>query len=177
MGVAVLNQMGWNGKAWVAAVGAAITLASAPSCAQGKIGFVNTERIFRESAPAQRAEKKLEAEFSRRERELTELASRLRSESEKLEKDAPVLSETQRAQRQRILGDLDRDFQRKQRDFREEVNQKRNEEFAGVLQAANRALKLIAEKEGYDAVFQDAAYANPKLDLTDRVLKALVDAK
>ena len=172
-----MNRMGWNGQAWVAAVGAAIALASAPLCAQGKIGFVNTERIFRESAPAQRAEKKLEAEFSRRERELTELASRLRTESEKLEKDAPVLSETQRAQRQRTLGDLDRDFQRKQRDFREEVNQKRNEEFAGVLQAANRALKLIAEKEGYDAVFQDAAYANPKLDLTDRVLKALVDAK
>ncbi len=161
----------------MAVLAAVLGLACGAAAAQSRIGFVNTERIFRESEPAKRAEKKLEGEFSRRERELGDLAARLRAETEKLEKDAPVLSETVRGQRQRALADLDREFQRKQRDFREEVNQKRNEEFAAVLQAANRALKQIAEKEGFDAVFQDAAYANPKLDLTDKVLKALADAK
>lgn len=164
-------------KSWKAAAAGALLLASVCAVAQSKIGFVNTERIFRESEPARRAEKKLEGEFSRRERELNDLGNRLRSESEKFDKDAPVLSETQRNQRQRSLAELDRDFQRKQREFREDVNQRRNEEFASVLQSANRALKSIAEREGFDAVFQDAAYANPKLDLTDKVLKALADAK
>ncbi|MBL8379125.1 MAG: OmpH family outer membrane protein [Burkholderiales bacterium] len=164
-------------KSWKAAAAGALLLASVGAVAQSKIGFVNTERIFRESEPARRAEKKLEGEFSRRERELNDLGNRLRSESEKFDKDSPVLSETQRNQRQRTLAELDRDFQRKQREFREDVNQRRNEEFASVLQSANRALKSIAEREGFDAVFQDAAYANPKLDLTDKVLKALADAK
>jgi outer membrane protein len=87
------------------------------------------------------------------------------------------MNETQRSQRQRTLGDLELDVNRKQREFNEDVNRRRNEEFSTVLQAANRALKQIAEKEGLDAVFQDAAYANPKLDLTDKVLKVLAETK
>jgi len=152
-------------------------LGAGAACAQSKIGFVNTERIFRESDAAKRAEKKLEGEFSRRERELTELTTKLRTDSERFQKDIPVMSETQRNQRQRALGDLELDVNRKQREFNEDVNRRRNEEFSTVLQSANRALKLIAEKEGLDAVFQDAAYANPKLDLTDKVLKALAETK
>ena len=151
---------------------AAFGLAS-PAAAQSKIGFVNTQRIFDESEPAKRASKKLESEFAKREKEITDLGTRLRVESEKLEKDGPVLSESQRNQRQRVVADLDRDFQRKQREFREDVSQRRNEELSAVLQLANATLKDIAAKEGYDAIFQDAAYANPKLDVTQKVLEAL----
>ena len=156
-----------------AIVCAALAAFPAVSAAQSKIGFVNTQKIFDESEPAKRASKKLEGEFAKREREVNDLGTRLRTESEKLEKDGPVLSETQRLQRQRVLSDLDREFQRKQREFREDVNQRRNEEFAAVLQLANNTLKDIAAKEGYDAIFQDAAYANPKLDVTQKVLDAL----
>ncbi len=161
--------------ALVCSVIAGVVLAGVPalSAAQSKIGFVNTQKIFDESEPAKRASKKLEGEFAKREREVNDLGNRMRTESEKLEKDGPVLSETQRLQRQRVLADLDRDFQRKQREFREDVNQRRNEEFAAVLQLANNTLKEIAAKEGFDAIFQDAAYANPKLDLTQKVLDAL----
>lgn len=166
-----------NLKAGLFVVAAFMMLGAGAACAQSKIGFVNTERIFRESDAAKRAEKKLEGEFSRRERELTDLTNRLRADSEKFQKDIPVMSESQRNQRQRALGDLELDVNRKQREFNEDVNRRRNEEFSTVLQAANRALKVIAEKEGLDAVFQDAAYANPKLDLTDKVLKALAEAK
>lgn len=166
-----------NLKANVVAVVALVALGAGAACAQSKIGFVNTERIFRESDAAKRAEKKLEGEFSRRERELTELTNRLRADGEKFQKDIPVMSESQRSQRQRALGDLELDVNRKQREFNEDVNRRRNEEFSTVLQSANRALKVIAEKEGLDAVFQDAAYANPKLDLTDKVLKALAETK
>jgi outer membrane protein len=152
---------------------AALCVLPGAAMAQGKIGFVNTQKIFDESEPAKRASKKLETEFARREKEINDLGMRLRTESEKLEKDAQVLSETQRVQRQRTLTELDRDFQRKQREFREDVNQRRNEEFAAVLQLANATLKDIAVKEGYDAIFQDAAYANPKLDITQKVLDVL----
>ena len=148
-------------------------LVSGTAAGQSKIGFVNTQRIFDESEPAKRASKKLEGEFSKREKEVNDLGTRLRAESEKLEKDGPVLSESQRNQRQRVVADLDRDFQRKQREFREDVNQRRNEELAAVLQLANATLKDIAAKEGIDAIFQDAAYANPKLDVTQKVLEAL----
>lgn len=147
--------------------------AALPAAAQSKIGFVNTERIFRESTPAKRAEARLEAEFKKKDAELNDLAARLRAASEKMEKDGPVLSETQRRDRSNQLADMDREFQRKQRDYRDEVGQKRQAEFAEVLNAANRALKAIGEKEGYDAIFQDAAWANPKLDVTDKVIKAL----
>lgn len=166
-----------NRKAGIFVAALAALLLSGAALAQSKIGFVNTERIFRESDAAKRAEKKLEGEFSRRERELNELTTRLRTEGERFQKDLPVMNETQRSQRQRTLGDLELDVNRKQREFNEDVNRRRNEEFSTVLQAANRALKQIAEKEGLDAVFQDAAYANPKLDLTDKVLKVLAETK
>jgi outer membrane protein len=169
--------MGLNRKAGVLLVVVLAFIADGSAVAQSRIGFVNTERIFRESDAAKRAEKKLEGEFSRRERELSELTTRLRTEGERFQKDMPVMNETQRSQRQRTLGDLELDVNRKQREFNEDVNRRRNEEFSTVLQAANRALKQIAEKEGLDAVFQDAAYANPKLDLTDRVLKVLAETK
>ena len=157
--------------------GAALALAAFSLCgsaaAQSKIGFVNTQKIFDESEPAKRASKKLETEFAKREKEINDLGTKLRIDSEKLEKDSPVLSESQRVQRQRVLTELDRDFQRKQREFREDVSQRRNEEFAAVLQLANSTLKDIAVKENYDAIFQDAAYANPKHDITQKVLDVL----
>jgi outer membrane protein len=93
--------------------------------------------------------------------------------ADKLDKDAPVLSEADRGRRQRELGDLDKDFQRRQREFREDLNQRRNEELATVLDRTNRVIKQIAEAEKYDIVFQEAVYISPRIDITDKVLKAL----
>jgi outer membrane protein len=138
-----------------------------------KIGFVNTERVFREAAPAKTANAKIEQEFSRRDKDLQEIAARLKGMSDKLDKDAVVLSESDRAKRQRELADLDKDFQRKQREFREDLNQRRNEELAIVLERTTKVIKQIAEAEKYDIVFQDAVFASPRIDITDKVLKAL----
>ena len=140
---------------------------------ESKVGFVSTERIFREAAPAKAAQAKIEQEFSKRDKELQEMASRLKSMSDKLDKDAAVLSESDRIKRQRELADLDKDFQRKQREFREDLNQRRNEELAIVLERTNKVIKQIAESEKYDIVFQEAVYASPRIDITDKVLKAL----
>ena len=146
---------------------------AAPAVAQSKFGFVNTERIMRDSVPAQRAQKKLEAEFSKRDQELTRLADQLKRAQEELEKNAVTLGESQRRAKERELSDLDRDFQRKRREFQEDLNQRRNEELAQVLEQANRAIRQLAEREGYDIIFQDAVYANPRIDITDKVVKAL----
>jgi outer membrane protein len=138
-----------------------------------KVGFVSTERIFREAAPAKTANAKIEQEFSKRDKELQDMGARLKAMADKLDKDAPVLSETDRGRRQRELGDLDKDFQRRQREFREDLNQRRNEELATVLDRTNKVIKQIAESEKYDIIFQDAVYASPRIDITEKVLKAL----
>ena len=138
-----------------------------------KAGFVSTERIFRDAAPAKAATAKLEQEFSKREKDLQELANRLKASAEKLDKDGPVLSDAERGKRQRELAEMDKDFQRRQREFREDLNQRRNEELAIVLERANKVIKQIAETEKYDAVFQEAVYSSPRIDITDKVLKAL----
>jgi outer membrane protein len=152
---------------------AVLAMPVAPALAQGKIGFVNTERIMRDSAPAQRAQKKIEGEFTKRDQELTRIADQLKRMQEDLEKNAMTLSEGQRRTKERELADLDRDFQRKRREFQEDLNQRRNEELAQVLEQANRAIRALAEQEKYDIIFQDAVYANPRIDLTDRVIKTL----
>src|SRR5205085_12392559 len=143
----------------------------------GKFGFVNTERILRDAIPAQRAQKKIEAEFQKRDQEMARLADQLKRMQEDLDKNSVTMSETQRRGKEREFGDLQREFQRKQREFREDLNQRRNEELAQVVEQANRVIRQIAEQEKYDIIFQDAVYASPRIDLTDKVIKALDSGK
>lgn len=138
-----------------------------------KIGFVNTDRIFRETSSAKAAQAKLEQEFSRREKELVDTGNTLKTASEKFEREAPTLSESQRVARQKQLIDQDREFQRKRREFQEDLNTRKNEEQQLVIERANRAVKQVAESEKYDAVFQEAVYMNSKHDITEKVIKAL----
>ncbi len=145
--------------------------------AQGRIGFVNLDRILRDAAPAVRAQKKIELEFSKRDQELAKMADQLKRVQDNLQRNAPTMSETERRNKERELTDLDRDFQRKQRELREDLNQRRNEELAGILERANRAVRQIAEVEKYDIVFQEAVWADPRIDITDKVIKALDDSK
>jgi outer membrane protein len=138
-----------------------------------KLGFVNTERIFREAATAKQAQAKLEQEFSRREKELVDTGNNLKLASEKFEREAPTLAESQRTSRQKQLVDQDREFQRKRREFQEDLNARKNEEQQIVVERANRAVKQVAESEKYDVIFQEAVYIHPKHDITEKVIKAL----
>jgi outer membrane protein len=142
-----------------------------------RVGYVNLERILRDSNSAKLAQTKLEQEFSRREKDIQALASQLKSTSEKFEREAPTLAESQRVARQRQLVEQDREFQRKQREFQEDLNLRKNEELQGVLERANRVIKQVAEVEKYDLVIQEAVYINPKHDITDKVLSGLNGAK
>jgi outer membrane protein len=140
---------------------------------QGKFGFVNTERILRDATPAVRAQKKIEAEFQKRDQELAKIADQLKRTQDDLEKNSVTLSESQRRNKEREFADLNREFQRKQREFREDLNTRRNEELAQVVEQANRIIRQIAEQEKYDIIFQDAVFASPRIDITDKVIKAL----
>ena len=156
----------------------ALALAALPAWAQtGKLGFVNTERILRDAAPAQRAQKKIEAEFRKRDQELAQIAGDLKRMQDDLDKNAMTMSESQRRTKEREFGDLNREFQRKQREFREDLNQRRNEELAQVVEQAIRVIRQIAEQEKFDIIFQDAVFASPRIDITDKVIKALESAK
>ncbi|MGH8721051.1 MAG: OmpH family outer membrane protein [Burkholderiales bacterium] len=150
-------------------------LAAFPIAAQteSRIGFVNTARILRDAAPAVRAQKKIEAEFSKRDQELAKTAEQLKRMQDELERQGVTMPESQRRAKERDFNDLNRDFQRRQREFREDLNQRRNEELAQVVEQANRIIRQLAEQEKYDIIFQDAVYANPRIDITDRVIKAL----
>jgi outer membrane protein len=155
---------------------AAQTSATAPP-AQTKIGFVNTERILRDAAPAVRAQKKIEAEFKKRDDDLAKVAEQLKRMQEDLDKNSVTMGETQRRNKEREFGDLNRDFQRRQREFREDLNQRRNEELAQVVEHANRVIKQIAEQEKFDLVVQDVVYFSPRIDITDKVIKSLDASK
>lgn len=157
---------------------AALAIAALPAWAQtGKLGFVNTERILRDAAPAVRAQKKIEAEFKKRDEELARMAEQLRKLQDDLDRNAMTMSDSQRRSREREFAEMNRDFQRKQREFREDLNQRRNEELAQVVEQANRVIRQIAEQEKFDIIFQDAVFASPRIDITDKVIKALDSGK
>lgn len=155
---------------------AAAALAAGMSAAHAqelKIGYVNSERVLRDAAPAKAAQAKLESEFSKRERELADVASKLKAASDQLERDAPTLAESERARRQRELVEQDREFQRKRREFQEDLNQRKNEELTAVVERANKVIKQIFETEKYDLILQEAVFAGPRVDITEKVIKAL----
>lgn len=153
---------------------AALAVFAVPSLAQElKIGYVNADRVLREAAPAKAAQAKLEAEFKKREADLNDVGAKLRAAMEKLDKEGPTLPESERTRRQRDLADQDRDFQRKRRELMEDLNQRKNEELAGVSERASKVIKQIFEQEKYDLILQDVVFASPKVDITKKVIDAL----
>jgi outer membrane protein len=140
-----------------------------------KIGFVNTERVFKESAPAVRSQKKLQQEFSVREEEIKAVDSEAKGIRQRLEKDGLILEETQRRNLEAELGRLSREMQRLQREFQEELNLAKNTEMKVILKIANEAIQKIAVSEKFDLILQEAVYRSDRLDITDKVIEALKD--
>lgn len=163
-------------KAALATMAIALAVVSTTVGAQAqelKIGYVNSDKVLRDAVPAKAAQARLEAEFSKRDRDLNEQATRLKAAADKLEKESPTLAESERTRRQRELIEQDRDLQRKRREFQEDLNTRKNEELAQVVERANRVIKQIFEAEKYDLILQEAVFAGPRADITDKVIKAL----
>jgi outer membrane protein len=155
-------------------------LAATPLFAQAqelKIGYVNSERVLRESTAARAASTKIETEFGKREKDLNDLANRVKAASDKFEKDAPTLSEAERNRRQRELGEQDRDLQRKRREFQEDLNQRRNEEIASIQERTGRVIRQIMDSEKFDLILIDVGFAGPRVDITKKVMDTLNNTK
>jgi outer membrane protein len=165
-----------KGKQWVVAGVIATILTGGAIANELKVGYVNTQRLFRDAPVAIKAQKKLDAEFSKRNQELQKQAKTIQSLQEGLEKEGLTMSEKDRSTKERELSEQSRDFQRKQREFREDLNLRQNEEMAAVLERANKVIKQIAEAEKYDLVVQDAVFVSQRLDITEKVIKALVES-
>ncbi len=159
----------------IAAAALFIAFAGATQAADLKIGFVNTERVLRDSAPAKRAQAKLEKEFAVRKAELDKLEKQGRDLQGTIQKENVTMTDSDRRERERQLGNIDRDFQRMSREFREDLNLRRNEELASIQEKATRVVNDIAEKEKFDLILQEAVFAGSKIDITDKVIKALAD--
>jgi outer membrane protein len=173
----MIHSMFKRAAALAATSALTLGLAGNALAADFKVGFVNTDRIFQEADAAKTAQTKLEAEFSKRQKQLEASGDAVQDASKKLERDAPTLSETQRIQRQRELVQMDQDFQRSRREFQEDLALRKNEELQKVLEMANRVIKDVAKAENYDLILQEAVYMNPKHDITERVLRGLNAAK
>jgi len=150
--------------------------ATTPAASAFRIGFVNTERLFREAAPAKRAQAKLEKEFATRDAEVQKLTKQTRDLQSSLDKDGATMAESERRTKERDLANLSRDLQRAQREFREDLNLRRNEELAQLQERANKVIQQIAETEKFDLILQDpVVYASQRIDITEKVIKALAD--
>ena len=154
-----------------------IFMGAVASAADLKVGFIDAERINRESLPAERATKKLEKEFAPREQDLRKLEQQIKALQGQLEKDGLTMSESDRRNKEQELGRQSREFQRLQREFREDLNLRRNEELSALFERANKVIKQIAEAEKYDLIIQEAVYRSSRIDITDKVLKALLSEK
>jgi len=150
---------------------------STATAAELKIGFVDGERLQRESAPAERASKALEKEFAPRLQELQRREAQLKALQSQLEKEAMTMSEGDRRAKEQELARQNLDFQRLQREYREDLNIRRNQEIGALYERANRIIKQIAEQEKFDLILQEAVYRSPRIDITDKVLKALSEGK
>lgn len=151
----------------------ASAFAAVPALADTKIGFVNTEKLLREAPLSVAAQKKLEREFAARDQELQKLAKQARDLQLQLDKDGVTMSDSERKAKERDLGNLNRDLQRQGREFREDLNLRRNEELGQIQERARKAIQEIARAEKFDLVIEQAVYVDPKNDITDRVMKAL----
>jgi len=161
-------------KPWLKTlVAAALLVASSASLADLKIGFVNTERVFREAPIALAAQKRLEKEFASRDAELQKMAKQARDLQNQIEKDGVTLSDTDRRNKERDLANLNREYQRSVREFREDLNLRRNEELVKVQDRARKAIQAYGESEKYDVILEDAIYFSPKIDITDRIIRTL----
>lgn len=140
-----------------------------------KIGVVNTEKILRESSLAVQAQKKIEQEFSSRDDDIKKITAQAKALQDRLEKDGNNMEETERRSLERNLANLSREFQRAQKQSREDLSARQNEEYGVILDRINRAISKIAEREKYDLILQlqDSVYRSQRIDITDQVIKVL----
>lgn len=154
--------------------GSLVLFALGASAAELKIGYVQVDKILQEAPQTAESGKKLEKEFSPRTKELEALQKQIKDQETKLDKEALTMTESARRDKERDISNLKIEFQRKQRELREDINLRKNEELSVLQDRINKAVTSVAETDGYDlVVYSGVAYASKKIDITDKVLKSL----
>lgn len=148
-------------------------LSAAVPAAPSRIGFVFTERLMTESKLAKLADAKIQAEFSKRQKQVDEMVQKFKGAREKFDEEAPKLTDLDRTKRTRELLDMEKDLQRMQREYSEDLFQRKNEERAAIAQKAYKLIEQVAEQEHLDVVLQESVWASPRIDITDKILKLL----
>lgn len=157
--------------ALVTLVAGALPLAQAQ--AQAKVGVVNVARLLQESPQAQAASQALENEFAARRRDLENQQKDLKAREDKLQKDGAVMAEAERRNAEKALRDGQRELARKQNEFLEDLNVRRNEALGQLQRSVLQEVQAYAKSAGLDVVVADALYASPAVDITNQVLAAL----
>ena len=153
---------------------ALLTSAWSIGAAEIKVGYVQVDKILQDAPQTAESGKKLEREFSPRTQELDRMQKQIKDLQTTLDKESLTLSESARRDKERDLSNIKIEFQRKQRELREDVNLRKNEELSLLQDRINKAVTTVSEAEGYDlVVYGGVAYASKKVDITDKVLKAL----
>lgn len=151
-----------------------MTLYSSLNAAELKVGYVQVDKILQEAPQTAESGKKLEREFNPRSQELDKMQKQIRDIESTLDKEGITLSVTERRNKERDVSNLKIEFQRKQRELREDINLRKNEELSSLQDRINKAVQTVSETEGYDlVVYGGVAFASKKIDITDKVLKLL----
>lgn len=156
---------------------ALLALAASPFAlaqdAQMRIAYVSPERLYSESKLAKSADSRIEAEFSKREKANRELRARLKTVSEKFDAESANLVEPERTRRARAVLELDKQVQREEQEYIEDLQQRKNDERASIAAKAFKSIERIAEQEKFDVVLTEALWVNRRIDITDSVLRRL----
>lgn len=151
-----------------------MALSTNSGAADLKIGYVQVDKILQEAPQTAESGKKLEKEFSPRSVELDRIQKQINDIEASLNKEGVTMSDTERRAKERDVSSQKIEFQRKQRELREDINLRKNEELASLQDRINKAVQTVSETENYDlVVYGGVAYASKKIDITDKVLKLL----
>lgn len=151
-----------------------LTFTISAQSAELKVGYVQVDKILQEAPQTAESGKKLEKEFSPRSQELDRMAKQIKDLETALDKDGLSITEAERRSKERDVQNIKTEFQRKQRELREDINLRKNEELGSLQDRINKAVQSVAKAENYDLVmYSGVAYAADKIDITDKVLKLL----
>lgn len=152
----------------------ALMLSFSAIATEVKVGYVQVDKLLQEAPQTAETGKKLEKEFSPRSMELDKLQKQIRDLENSLETNRSNTSDADKRMKERDITNMRLEFQRKQRELREDINLRKNEELAVLQDRINKAVQTVSESEGYDlVVYSGVAYASKRIDITDKVLKLL----
>lgn len=152
-----------------------LLLTASVSAADLKIGFVNIPAVLEKAPQAEKAKKRLEQEFSPRDRQLVAQQKEIQTKEERMSRDGAVMGDSERANLEKDILNKKRDAKRSQQEFTEDFNARRNEELGKLQRRIVEAIRTIAKEQDFDLLLTDGViYASEQIDVTAQVQQKLL---